>query len=82
MQNLDRQRAQLITQTVGTATNHWVLATEIHLLDNAMVRITRYSWGALETTAPISREMFYTVYGGFIAVNTLGVQEAIAAWNW
>lgn len=80
--NLEGMRKNLIAQMVGGKTNHWVLAKEIHLGGDGSVRITRYSWGAKGTTAPISRELFYQIYGGFIAVSTLDVSSAVAAWHW
>jgi hypothetical protein len=79
--NLDQMRESLITQMVGNRCNHWILVKEIHLSQDT-VRITRYSWGAKATTAPISRELFYKIYGGFIAVSELDVQSAVANWHW
>lgn len=80
--DIEGMRGRLITQMVGDKTNHWILVKEIHLTGDGMVRITRYSWGALETTAPISREMFFTIYGGFIAASVMNVEDAIANWHW
>lgn len=80
--NLDAMRPNLVAQLVGGRMNHWVLAKEIHLGGDGTVRITRYSWGKKDTTAPISRELFYTIYGGFVAVSTLDVHAAVANWHW
>lgn len=79
--SLESMRRNLIGQMVGTETNHWILVKELHLSDD-MVRITRYSWGKKDTTAPIPRDLFYTIYGGFVAVSTMDVHAAVAAWRW
>lgn len=79
---LETMRTNLITQYIGNATNHWVLAKALELPGNGTVRITRYSWGGKSTTAPIPVELFYTIYSGFIAVSCMKIEDAIAAWRW
>lgn len=80
--NLDKLEQSAIAQLVGTGCNHWVVAKEIHFEPNGKVRITRYSWGGKSTTAPVSRDLFYRIYSGFIAVTPLDVRTAVANWHW
>jgi hypothetical protein len=80
--NLEALRQNMIGQVVGAESNHWILVKEIHLSGGGTVQITRYSWGGKDTTAPISLDLFYTIYAGFIAVSPLNVQEAVATWHW
>jgi len=65
--NLEAMRESSIKQVVGSESNHWILVKEIRI-SGGTVRITRYSWGSKDTTAPISLELFYTIYAGFVAV--------------
>jgi len=78
---LDSARAAAIAQLVGDVRpNHWVLARRISF-PGGQVRITRYSYGTKETTSPIDADIFYRIYGGFIAVNERDLFSASRDWN-
>jgi hypothetical protein len=78
---LDNARRAAIATLVGDVRpNHWVLARSIALA-GGQVRVRRYSYGTKETTSPIDADIFYRIYGGFIAVNERELHFAARDWN-
>jgi hypothetical protein len=74
-------RKMAVAALVGDkGNNHWVLAKRI-LTDGGKVSVTRYSWGTKETTSPIALDLFFQVYGGFVAVNELDPLSAALPWK-
>jgi hypothetical protein len=63
-------RRLAIASLVGSeGSNHWVLAKEIIMRDDGKIQIRRYSFGTKDITAPLERNLFFSIYGGFVAAS-------------
>jgi len=80
-EKLDEMKADAKKALIGEKPNHWAMVTNIEITTEKKIRLTRFSYGTLEATAPVPQDIFNQIYGGFVAINEADMKDAFKHWR-